>query len=299
MYLGLVGRFDFIEVNDLAPLPWAIIVKILSFGKPKIIYDCHEFETEVQKFNNNPFKKKLYGYLEWFCVKFASDVICVSDSIASEYQKRYNIKKPYLVMNCPFRNHDITKNDYFRKKFNIKETQKIFLYQGGIITGRGVEDIITTFENLDNSYVVIFMGYGNLVNAVKKAGQECNRVFYHESVPLDVLLSYTSSADFGLCLVPNICRSYYFGLPNKLFEYIQSGLPCLATPLFEIKSLIEKEKIGTVTSDFSISSLTKGVKVLAAMDYGVLKFNCNLAADKYSWEEQEKTLKEIFKKYMT
>ncbi|GAG81943.1 unnamed protein product, partial [marine sediment metagenome] len=41
--------FDIIHCHDLAPLPIAIALKLLSGRKIKVVYDAHEFETEVNE----------------------------------------------------------------------------------------------------------------------------------------------------------------------------------------------------------------------------------------------------------
>ena len=44
---------------------------------------------------------------------------------------------------------------------------------------------------------------------------------FHPVVSPEVLLKYTSSADFGVCFVEDSCLSWYC-LPNKLFEYLMA-----------------------------------------------------------------------------
>lgn len=288
-----------IHVHDLKPLPIAVLLKWLSRGRTKIIYDCHEYETEVQFFNSRPILKKIFANIESFCMRWVDDVICVTNSIAEEYAKIYKIKKPYLVMNCPPYKDSAQSSDVsLRKIFGIQDGQKVFLYQGAIVPGRGVLESIQAFKELNHDHVLVFLGYGTLVPDVVKATRECKRIFYHEAVAPDVLLSYTRSADIGICFAPNICLSYYYSLSNKIFEYIQARLPLIVSPLYEFKKLVEGENIGLVTADDSISSIKNSIEGLTYDDIAKFKQNCERIAKTFCWEEQEKVLGEIYKKYI-
>jgi len=45
----------------------------------------------------------------------------------------------------------------------------IFLYQGGLNNGRGIEILLETFKNIENkNLVIVFMGYGTLEDEIKK-----------------------------------------------------------------------------------------------------------------------------------
>lgn len=62
-------------------------------------------------------------------------MITVSDAIADEYVKLYDIEKPALVLNTP-PYKEIQKKNIFRETLGIKENQTIFLYQSGLSKGR-------------------------------------------------------------------------------------------------------------------------------------------------------------------
>ncbi len=137
---------DIIHCNDLNALPVGVIIKKFFNKNTKIVYDAHEYETETNGLKG--VRKTLTKKLEKFLIKYADKVICVSDAIANEYVKLYNIKKPALVLNTPpFQ--EIEKKDIFREIFDIKKDQTIFLYQGGLSSGRGIEILLDTFKELD------------------------------------------------------------------------------------------------------------------------------------------------------
>ena len=70
--------------------------------------------------------------------------------------------------------------------------------------------------------------------------QKSDRLF--SSCSPDDLLEYTGSADLGSSLIQNTCKSYFYCMPNKLFEYLMTGLPVLVSDMKEMKEFVEKKK---------------------------------------------------------
>ncbi|GAG81946.1 unnamed protein product, partial [marine sediment metagenome] len=152
-------------------------------------------------------------------IRFVDATITVSNSIAEAYAKRYRISKPALVLNCP--PHTIVKkNNKFREKFGIPESKMIFLYQGGLSHGRGIEMLLEAFQRIDqNRVVLILMGYGPLEEKIKKISNQSSNIFLHPAVSPEELWEYTGSADIGVVAMKNTCLNHYYCLPNKFFEY--------------------------------------------------------------------------------
>ncbi|CCW30387.1 hypothetical protein XNC3_1960057 [Xenorhabdus nematophila F1] len=64
----------------------------------------------------------------------------------------------------------------------IRSDQKIFLYQGGLIKGRGIEILLETFENLkDDKNVLVCMGYGPLESLIKIKTSKSSNIFFHHA----------------------------------------------------------------------------------------------------------------------
>ncbi|MBF4438155.1 hypothetical protein ERJ77_27460, partial [Vibrio anguillarum] len=82
-------KFDVLHCNDLNGFFVGFCCKLT---RPKIIivYDSHEFAINDVP-NQSARSIKLKKILEGFLIKFAHGVINVSDSIANEYSRLYNI----------------------------------------------------------------------------------------------------------------------------------------------------------------------------------------------------------------
>jgi len=291
---GYVKSFDILHCNDLNTLPIAFVVKKFYNKDIKVVYDAHEYESEVLGLSG--VQKSLVKALEKFLIKYADRTICVSESIANEYKRLYPfIKKPALILNTPLYK-TIEKKDIFRQKFNIDKNKTIFLYQGGLSRGRGIEILLEAFKNIDNKdAVIVFMGYGELEDIIKKEAKEHNNIYFHEAVKPSVLLDYTSSADFGISTIEDKCLSYRYCLPNKMFEYLMAEIPVIVSNLPEMQRLVISNQIGVVAKENSAKGLQEAIKEALKLDKNTLKDNIQKVKQIYNWQEQEKVLLEIYK----
>ena len=289
-----VKDFDILHCNDLNTLSIAFIVKKFYNKNIKVIYDAHEYETEMNQLNK--ITKPIAKTAEKLLIRYVDKVITVSDAIAKEYKKLYPfIEEPKLVLNTP-PYKKIEKKDLFREKLGIEKNKIIFLYQGGLSSGRGIEILLETFKNIDDkNAVIVFMGYGPLEKEIKKASEKYNNIYFHEAVSPHILLNYTSSGDFGISTIEDSCLSYRYCLPNKLFEYIMAEVPVIVSNLPEMKRLVEKNKIGIVAKENTPQGLKEAIKEAIKLDKKELQHNIQKVKEIYNWENQEKVLLETYR----
>ena len=282
-------KSDIIHCNDLNALPVGVVIKKFYNKDAKIVYDAHEYETQMNGLKG--INKKLVALLEKSLIGYANSVITVSDAIACEYVRLYSIPKPALVLNTPPFNQ-IEKKDIFREVFNIPQNKTIFLYQGSLSKGRGIEIVLETFKALDT--VIVFMGYGVLEEMILIASKEYSNIYFHKAVSPKILLDYTSSADFGISTIEDTCLSYRYSLPNKMFEYMMADIPLIVSNLPEMKKIVEDNSIGVVLKENSIEGITQAIEEACYLDKEELASNLQKAKKIYNWENQEKILLEVY-----
>ena len=290
---------DIVHCNDLNALPAGILIKVFH-KDTKIVYDAHEYEIN-DKPNQSRWSIRLKYLLEKILIKYAKRVITVSDSIANEYVKLYGIKKPALVLNTPPYTI-IEKKDFFRENLGIGKEKRIFLYQGALSYGRGVEILLETFKFLEREGVhqpcIVFMGYGPLEDLIKEASRKYANIYFHEAVDPDILLNFTSSADCGISMIEDSCLSYRYSLPNKLFEYIMAEIPVIVSNLPEMKRLVTEHKIGVVAKENSIEAIKEAIKDVLKFNRVQLQENIQRVKKIYNWEEQERILQKLYKELL-
>jgi len=288
-------RTDIFHCSDIYPLPIAVLLRTFN-SKAKIIYDANEYETETNGLRG--IAKIVKRLLERTLIKKVDAVITVSKSIARIYASDYDIKEPYLVLNTP-KYTKCVKENKFREEFNIPDNKTILLYQGSLWQGKGIKDIIRSIAYIKSDICVIFMGHGTMVDYIKgKAVISPGKIYYKPAVSPFEILKYTASADIGLCLLRNTCLSYYYSLPNKLFQYLMAGLPVIISNFPEMERIVKREyNCGLAVDPRSPVEIASKIDELIDNRnlFDELKSNAEAAVKKYNWENQEKVLKKIYR----
>lgn len=285
---------DIVNVHALGLLPLGYLFKLIY--STKLIYDTHELESETNGLKG--LRKHLSKWIEFFLIKRTDHVFVVSESIADWYQVTYQITRPTVILNAP-KQQQFEKTNYFREKFNLRNDQIIVLYQGSLASGRGVKLLLESFKESNcDKVVIVFMGYGVLEDDINMASKVCNTVYFHNAVVPDVLLNYTASADIGICFIENTCLSYYYCMPNKLFEYAMAGLPVIVSNMKEMREFVESNEIGVVVGSETAEDINKAIDKLLLLDLNILKCNAQEAASANAWEFQEEKMRTVYLKLL-
>lgn len=279
-----------INIHGLALLPLGVCLKRL--WNARLVYDAHELETE--KSGLVGLRKKLSKWLEANLIKHVDLTIVVSESIADWYAREYDIERPVVVLNVP-KKRQLSRNNHFRLNLSIRDDQKIILYQGGLMMGRGIDLMLKAMtERIDKRVVAVFMGYGPLEKKIKNITKKYDHIFYYPAVSPEKILEYSASADIGISLIENTCLSYYYCLPNKLFEYAMVGLPVAVSNMKDMAEIVKENNIGAVIDDLTPEGINRMIDDLLDMDLMVLGQNAYLMACRMSWEIQERKMLDAY-----
>src|SRR5690606_20110318 len=91
------------------------------------------------------------------------------------------------------------------------------------------------------------IGGGDVIPVLKSMVKELklnDKVLFKDKMPFKDLRQYTMNCDLGLTLDKDTNINYRFSLPNKLFDFIHSGIPVLSSKLPEIENIIETYHVG-------------------------------------------------------
>ncbi|AFU45175.1 glycosyl transferase group 1 protein [Acidovorax sp. KKS102] len=284
----LLAKFkpQVVNAHALGVLPIACFYKL--FSNSRLIYDAHELETEQT--GGKSLRKSLSKWLEKRLINCHDLMFAVSESIADWYANEYKIARPSVILNAPHK-REIKINNHFREQLGIRNNQTILLYQGGLAPGRGIHLILDAFKaRSDDKVVAVFMGYGPLEEHIKKAALQQQNIFFHPAVKPQVVLEYTASADIGINLIENTCLNHEYCMPNKLFEYIMTGLPVLTSNTKDMSYFVSKNQIGTAICDLSATGVNKAIGDFLIRDLTIMKANAYRVACEHAWEVQEKKM---------
>ena len=283
-FLLFFNQFDILNANDLDTLLPAFIAAKLK--RKKLVYDAHEYFTQVPELIHRPFTQKIWLFLEKLLVPKLKKAITVNEILAEIYQKKYNVKF-VSIYNVPFYQpqtmHSID-----------AEKEKILIYQGALNLGRGIELMIDTMKFLPE-WTLWILGTGDKEKELKIRANGIQNIKFWGAVPYHELQNYTLHARIGLSLEEDFGENYRVATPNKVFDYIQARIPVIVSDLPGLRSILKNFEVGKILTDRKPENLAKLIKEMEdCQSYHYYRLNCEKAAAFYCWENQEKKLVEFY-----
>jgi len=293
-FILLFNKADVLLANDLDTLlPNYVVSKIK--GIP-LIYDSHEIFCEVPELIANPKKKKIWESLESWIVPKLSYCITVNKSIADYFTNKYKV--PFIfVRNIP----NYIKNESLKSRSELKlpAEKKIIILQGaGINVQRGAEELVESFRYLNDTYLLLIIGSGDVINQLKEnvlTFQLQTKVKFIDKMPASELRHYTSHASLGISIDKDTNMNYHFSLPNKVFDYMHAGIPLLASKLPEIEFLITNYNIGGFIENHDSKHIAQKIEdIITSPYYLEYKSNTIIASIENNWETEKRRLIELY-----
>lgn len=296
-FLLLFKRSHTLVANDLDTLLASFLVAKLK--RKKLVYDSHEFFTEVPELLNRPKIRAVWLAIERFIFPKLTHISTVNHSIANEYKKRYE-KELTIVRNVSplWQSTTVVPS---KEELGIPRDKNVLIMQGaGLNIDRGVEEAIRMMPLLTNS-VLLIVGDGDVIPDMKRLVQENNwenLVLFFGKRPYKELMNYTFHADLGLSFDQPTNANYRFSLPNKLFDYIHTTTPVICSNVIEVATLVNNYQIGTVVTDFSPDGLAKVINPILANKDVIASWekNCQVAAETENWQVESQKLIEFYPK---
>jgi glycosyltransferase involved in cell wall biosynthesis len=329
-----IARPDLIHAHDLNALLPAL--RMARRTGADVVYDAHEVMSEMGSFA--PWYRQGLRWLESRLVRKVKIVITVSAGIADLFVDWYRIPRPHVVLNIPELANESRIQPHRadalhqlgaaggthhagtlrgeetllqadqpsepKQHSNIGSERTITLcYQGGLIRGRGLEQMISAMVLLpgDSHVKLVILGFGSLKptldDMIRKLALD-ERVIMAEPVPPDRVVPVTAAFDIGIIPFLPSNLNHILALPNKLFEYLAAGL-CVwsAKGLVEVEKLLEEHSCGRTYQADDVERMTEQLAALVADADCIAQMKANAlqaARHRFNWNEEKKVLWRIY-----
>jgi glycosyltransferase involved in cell wall biosynthesis len=298
LFLRLIDcKSEIYIAEDVYTLP---VVAIIAKGrKKKLYYNSREFYTSIGGLAGKSSVQKFIAAIEKFFIKYV-DVVTVTGEMDKEFiENLYHPKEIIVIRNIPKKVSAKTDEIVnLKKRLNIPDNKIILIYQGMLQKGRGIYQSIEAVAKVNNA-VLVLIGYGpddeKIRNLIEKKNLQ-NKVFLTGAIEHKELLNYTAGADIGLTLIENISTSYYYALPNKLFEYLNAGLCVISSPLPQMEKIVKEYKVGEVVETEDIDKIAETINKIAGNSELLEKYKRNAltAKNELNWENEFEKVKNYF-----
>jgi glycosyltransferase involved in cell wall biosynthesis len=287
----LFDKTDIYLSNDTDTLLANYLASVIR-RKP-LVFDAHEIFPEVPEITDRTWVKNVWKTIENLIFPHLKNTYTVCDSIAEYYNKKYNINMQ-VVRNIPMKKIKTPRLASKNSPIDAKG-KRVIMYQGAVNVGRGIEWMIDAMPLLDN-YVFYIVGDGDKLKELKEKVRKmhlADKVIFTGRIPLENLPAYTTRADIGINLLENWGLSYYYSLPNRIFDFIQAGVPILAIDFPEIRKIITQYKVGMLINNFDPQYIAANIKRLALKGKNHAAFS--IANDELCWENEAQIMLKVMK----
>lgn len=298
MYKRLVQKCvdvcpDVIHANDLSALPIAYFAAKRTGSK--IVYDSHELFTEDDTVCGGFWRKLFWKNVEMFLIKRVDKVVSVSNASATELATMYRIEKPMVVTNCAFK----LDSRYLKPK--VEDSFEI-LYHGKFYKGRGYESFIKSALFLMDypDVKLVLRGYGIIEDELRDLCRTYNlqsKVRFDLPVEVTELTATASSSHIGVVIAEPVSKNFINTVSNKLFEYLNAGLPVILSDGPEHNYLNEKFNFGIVLKDNTPQCIAEAILQLyndKAL-YEELVINVKRTVEVLNWDTEVIKLINLYK----
>ncbi|MGH8491019.1 MAG: glycosyltransferase family 4 protein [Gammaproteobacteria bacterium] len=288
---------DVIHAHDLATLP--IAAQAATAVGAKIVYDAHELERHRNGLNF--LGRVSNAIIEARSIHKADRVITVCGSIADFLAATYKIMRPAVVMNAPDPSEQHTVPRTIRDSIGLKRDIPLAVYVGNVTFGRGLEKSVEALQHCKEFHLALL---GPRVASVEQelldlAGQRgvLDRVHVLDSVSPHDVVPYIISADVGVIPIQDVCLSYRFCLPNKIFEMTFAGIPVCVSDLPEMRAFVESERTGLIMDQTDPKDIARAMREAYRDRHQLRATGDRLERIKkrYSWSTQVEQLLSVYR----
>lgn len=288
---------DIVVAHDL-PAVLPLLVRLLR--RPgRVLLHAHELYTEAAE-NLAPMRP-FWRALERFTVRRVARVIVPESNRARIVHEEYGAPRmPAVVMNIPADAVPCERGTLLRERLALPEDAVTVLYQGLLGESRCIEELVAALGHLPVRFHLVLIGSGeeSFMAWLREASTRYNgRLHLFSWMHPEALQAFTASADVGVLLYRNRGRNNYYAAPNKLYEYLFSGLPVVSSAFPGLQAAIEGGGYGACADPDRPDDIARAI--LRAADIAPGTAIATRARASWRWSDQADMLRTVYQEIMT
>lgn len=209
-----------------------------------LVYDAIELERD-RNARYMPLFHHLRLRIERYWTRRADLVVTVSEEIALQLSRDYDIRRPAVVHNAAPLN--LVEED-LRYDLDLPEDAPLAVYIGAGVNDRGIAAAIRAVGERQRFHLAVVgpeeqafrARYRNLIAA-------CGAQGLVHVAPIqrpDQAAGYIRAADVSIAAGAPTCASYAFALPNKLFQSVASATPVIVGRTPALRRMVTNHAVG-------------------------------------------------------
>lgn len=253
------------------------------------VYDSHEYAAQElpESWRWRVFVRGLATNIERRYIGRASLVSTVSGGIARCLAADHALRDAVLVI------RNVPEDDGRQPLYSTsrKDGRIRVLYHGAITPFRGLHEVVESVRFWRPGRELILRGpssasYRKHLEGIVARWSLADRVSILPPVSPTELIASASTCDVGIVSLPDTSHQNAYALPNKVFEYMKSGLALMVPELAELAGLVRKERNGFVFRRLEPMAVAEAVNSLDPERVEDCKARSRAAAPSLTWKAE-------------
>jgi len=274
---------------------------------PLIIFETHEiftlsFRDEINIRGKNPAKEKKLARRESFVYRNADGLICITKHLSDMIRDEFKINKKLLVAPDGIDLDALHINNHASGIQNRVKPGKTLLYLGSLHHWKGIDVLIEAMKFMPGIFLLIVGGNTERINYYKSFAikhRVADRIHFEGFVVPGKRFEYFSIADVCILPLKPIHIASYFTSPLKLFEYMASGKPIVASDLPSIREILKHNVNSILVPPDNPESLASGIRFILENPLFAEKIARQAAVDvlSHTWDKRAKIIIDFIRSY--
>jgi glycosyltransferase involved in cell wall biosynthesis len=256
------------------------LLPLLQKFSKKVIWEAHTLPNNTDR------------YISYW--QKCHRIVTISEALKDELQK-LNITQEKIIVE-----HDGVDLNNFQslssnsKTLGLPKDKKIVMYTGHLYDWKGVQTLVDAAQYLQDPSQVVFVG--GIKSDVEKNKSNVENLTFIPHQPPDKIPGYLNAAH--VLVLPNSKKDKrsYWTSPLKMFEYMASGKPIIASNLPSIREVLNENNAIFFKSDDPKDLAEKIKYVLNNPKIAETKANqAKKDIREYSWHKRAETILEFIK----
>ena len=302
-----VDAFDVWQAESVITLSQAVALR-RHFGGV-VVYDANDIDSEAGRMARLPGPwKQLLRRHERRLARAADAVVTVSDPYAQILGRVLGRPVDAVVRNAAMVDRpeaettaeEVQRSDKVVRRFGLADDQRIVLYIGQVMRGRGLRQLFEAISLIDDAHLVV-AGFGpdyERYQTMAAALPHAERIHFAGSVTPAEIPEWTRGADVSAMPVQPDTLNHRFNTPTKLYDAIGVGVPVVASKLPGISPIVNETGCGVLCDPADPADVARAIReVIDAPpeERTALRMRCLEAArDRYSWQHQAEELLRVY-----
>jgi glycosyltransferase involved in cell wall biosynthesis len=278
----------FKQTDAICAIDLDTIAPVFTAGKlkrVKLVYDAHEYFTEVPEVVRRPMIQRIWKWIERVLVPGFDLAYTVSQGLSTLFQTHMGIEF-HVIRNVPAKQTALVSKE-------LHTNAPFILYQGALNEGRGLENLLVAMREIPIKLKLA--GEGDLSELLRKQVETLklnSKVEFLGFLPPERLKEVTLQSTIGINILEPVGKSYYYSLANKFFDYVQAGVPQVCIDFPEYRYVNNQYEVAILIKNTSSYEIKNAVERLLndKTYYSRLQGNCADCTAHINWDTEEQKL---------